>query len=91
MLERLKSALAEAQLRWAAASKLLPLGPASWQAAAATERQSSRRNDSAHIDPHLERMQPCGAMFTGGDVVAAKMEEVGDLFVSGESAPCMPQ
>jgi hypothetical protein len=30
-------------------------------------------------------------MFTGGDVVAAKMEKVSDLVVGGEEALCLPR
>jgi hypothetical protein len=68
---------------------LLTLGQASLQVAAATDQKSSRRSGPADIGPHLERTHPCSAVLTGGDAVAAKMEEVGDLFVSREKTLCM--
>jgi hypothetical protein len=69
--------------------KLLTLGRASWQIAAATERQSSRRGNLADIGPHLERTRPCGSILTGGDVVTAKMEEVGNLVVGRQETLCL--
>ena len=71
--------------------KLLSLGQASWRIAAVAERQSSRCSNPADIGPHLERTRPCGSMFSGGDVVAAEMEKVGDLVVGREEALCLPR
>ena len=50
---------------------------------------SGCRSNPADFRPHLERPHPCGSVFTGGDVVAAEMEEVGDLVVGGEKALCL--
>ena len=43
----------------------------------------------ADIRPHLERTHPCGTILDGGDVVAAEVEEVGDLIVGGEETLCL--
>lgn len=51
-----------------------------------TER-SSHRGNPVDIGPHLERTHPCGTTFTGDHLAAAKMEEMGDLVVSGEGTP----
>jgi NTE family protein len=76
---------------WDGIVKLLSLGQASWRIAAVAERQSSRCSNPADIGPHLERTRPCGSMFSGGDVVAAEMEKVGDLVVGREEALCLPR
>ena len=55
------------------------------------ERSSGRGGKPADVGPYLERTRPRGSMFTGGDVVAAEMEEVGDLVVGGEEALCLPR
>ncbi len=47
------------------------------------ERSSGRGGNPADVGPCVERTRPCGAILTGGDVVAAQMEEVGDLVVGG--------
>jgi hypothetical protein len=46
------------------------------------ERSSSYGGNLTDVGPRLERTRPCGSIFTGGDVVAAEMEEVGDLVVA---------
>ena len=51
---------------------------------------SGRGSDLADVGPCLERPRPCGSAFTGGDVVAAEMEEVGDLIVGGEKTLYLP-
>jgi hypothetical protein len=40
--------------------------------------------------PHFESAQPCGTILTGGDVVVAEMEQVGDLVMGGEKTLCLP-
>ncbi len=52
---------------------------------------SGRGGDLADVRPYLEPTRPCGSMFTGGDVVAAEMKEIGDLIVGGEEALYMPR
>ena len=76
---------------WSGTVKLLAFGQASWLVATPIDRQSRRRSDPADIGPHSERAQPCGAILTGSDVVAAEMEEVGDLVVGGEETLCLPR
>lgn len=68
---------------------MLTLTQASWQVAAVTERQPSRRSDSTDIGPRLEPTPPCGAQLACGEVVAAKMEKVDDLVMGREKALCM--
>jgi hypothetical protein len=41
------------------------------------------------IPSTLERPRPCGAILVGEDVVAAEMEEVGDLIVAGQETLCL--
>jgi hypothetical protein len=69
---------------------LLTLEQASWRIAEAAERRSSRSRNPADIGPHLESTRPCGSMISGGDVVAAEMEKVGDLVVGGEETLRLP-
>ena len=54
------------------------------------ERSSGRGGNLADVGPHLECTRPCGSIFTGGDVVAAEMEEVVDLVMGGEETLCLP-
>src|SRR4051812_12287974 len=54
-------------------------------------RRSGCRGNLADVGPHLERTRPCGSIFSGGDVVAAKMEVVGDLVVGGEETLGLPR
>ncbi|WP_157033800.1 hypothetical protein [Belnapia moabensis] len=69
---------------------LLPLGRARWQAEDDAGRTSGCRSNPADIRPHLERSRPWGAKLAGGDVVAAEMEEIGNLVVGGDEALCLP-
>src|SRR3954447_5749589 len=78
--------------RWATGTvKLLTLGQPNWLPTAAIKRQSRRRGNPADSSPRFERTRPCGSMFTGGDVVAAEMEEVVDLVVGGEKMLGLPR
>ncbi len=54
-------------------------------------QQSSGGGNPADIRPRLECTRPCGTILAGGDVVAAEIEEVGDLVVGGEEALCLPR
>ncbi len=42
------------------------------------------------ISAHVSNARPRGAVLDGGDVVAAEVEEVGDLVVGGEEALGLP-
>src|SRR5688500_4764534 len=48
-------------------------------------------SDLGDVGPRLERTRPCGSMLAGGDVVAAKMEEVVDLVVGREESLNLPR
>ena len=54
-------------------------------------QSSNCGSNPANVGPHLERTRPCGSILAGGDVVAAEMEEVGDLVVGGEETLCLPR
>jgi hypothetical protein len=53
------------------------------------QQSSGCDGNPADIRPHLERTHPCGTILDGGDVVAAEVEEVGDLVVGGEETLCL--
>src|SRR5215218_8590162 len=54
-------------------------------------RSSSCDSNPADVGPRLEGARPGGAILDGGDVVAAEMEEVGDLVVGREEALRLPR
>ena len=64
--------------------------PVGWPRAT-RERISGRGGNPADVGPRVERTRPCGSIFTGAAVVAAEMEEVGDLVVGGEETLCLPR
>ena len=64
--------------------------PVGWPRAT-RERSSGRGGNPANVGPRVERTRPYGSIFTGAAVVAAEMEEVGDLVVGGEETLCLPR
>jgi hypothetical protein len=70
---------------------LSTLRPPRWPAEGDAQQSSSSSGNPAGIRPHLERPCPCGTILEGGDVVAAEIEEIGDLIVGGEEALHLPR
>ena len=54
-------------------------------------RGSGCGSNPADVGPHLKRTLPCSSILTGGEMVAAEMEEVVDLVVGGEETLCLPR
>ena len=49
-------------------------------------RRSSCGSNPADVGPHRKRTPPCSSILTGGDVAAAKVEQIVDPVMGGEEA-----